>query len=69
MLRGVTLSAHPSATPDIYPRFPGSPACWLTRPFVACLSALLLLPSVGCTVDHEDPREIQTKIDEGEIVW
>lgn len=23
--------------------------------------------SVGCTVDHEDPREIQSKIDEGEI--
>ncbi|KAI7843513.1 hypothetical protein COHA_002756 [Chlorella ohadii] len=24
--------------------------------------------SVGCTVEHEDPRDIQTKIDEGEIV-
>ncbi|CAK0732313.1 60S ribosomal protein L12B [Coccomyxa viridis] len=23
--------------------------------------------SVGCTVDHEDPREIQNKLDEGEI--
>ncbi|CAL5224041.1 g6663 [Coccomyxa viridis] len=23
--------------------------------------------SVGCTVDHEDPREIQSKLDEGEI--
>ncbi|EIE18092.1 hypothetical protein WJX75_003006 [Coccomyxa subellipsoidea] len=23
--------------------------------------------SVGCTVDHEDPREIQSKIDEGEV--
>ncbi len=25
--------------------------------------------AVGCTVEHEDPRDIQTKIDEGEIVW
>jgi large subunit ribosomal protein L12e len=23
--------------------------------------------SVGCTVDGEDPREIQAKIDEGEV--
>jgi len=23
--------------------------------------------SVGCTVDHEDPREVQSKLDEGEI--
>ncbi|KAK9829281.1 hypothetical protein WJX72_004925 [[Myrmecia] bisecta] len=23
--------------------------------------------SVGCTVDHEDPKDIQSKIDEGEI--
>ncbi|BDA51655.1 60S ribosomal protein L12-1 [Coccomyxa sp. Obi] len=23
--------------------------------------------SVGCTVDHEDPREIQSKIDDGEV--
>jgi large subunit ribosomal protein L12e len=23
--------------------------------------------SVGCTVDGEDPREIQSKIDEGEV--
>ncbi|CAL8465867.1 g5403 [Coccomyxa elongata] len=23
--------------------------------------------SVGCTVDHEDPREIQSKIDQGEV--
>lgn len=25
--------------------------------------------AVGCTVEHEDPRDIQKKIDDGEIVW
>ena len=25
--------------------------------------------SVGCTVEGEDPRDIQKKIDDGEIVW
>ena len=24
--------------------------------------------TVGCTVEHEDPREIQQKIDDGDIV-
>lgn len=33
--------------------------------FVACR----LCRTVGCTVEHEDPRDIQKKIDDGEIVW
>ena len=37
----------------------------LIGPLFACPS----LPAVGCTVEHEDPRDIQKKIDEGEIVW
>lgn len=38
----------------------------------ASLDCIPLLPSataVGCTVEHEDPRDIQKKIDDGEIVW
>lgn len=34
----------------------------------SCKEILGTAVSVGCTVDHEDPREIQRKIDEGEIV-
>lgn len=32
-----------------------------------CKEILGTCVSVGCTVEHEDPREIQRKIDEGEI--